>query len=523
MTRAAGALWCLVALATAAMAPMAGPGPGAGAAEAGRDFFRTGRAEPPVQARLLPAGRAVDARGFACAKCHGTDAGGGSEGTARPPPLTWAALGEPRPAGAGSPARPAYDEALLVRAITAGLDAGGRPLDPIMPRYAMLPEQAAALVAYLRVVGTADAAEPGVAEGSVRIGTAQPVSGPLADAGAAVAATLRHFCDMVNEEGGIYGRRLEFVLRDSGPRGAGDAVVATRLLLDEDAVFAVVAPFDGSASTAEPAAPPEADWAPVVGPIAVPSARAATTAHSTFFLLPPFRDQGRALVQHFVAEGGQGAAARRVLILQGTDGPAREAAEGAAVEAAARGLDVVGGGAAADGLAALLAAARPDAVFVLAPAPLVAAAAGAAARQGATPPPVYALTLLLGPGAPAAAGDVGAPVRLGHPFEPPAADGGFRRFAAARHLTPSHPVLQGLAYAAAATLVEGLKGAGRGLTRPGLVQAVERLPPLHTGVLPPLRFGPDRHTGPGGIYLMETSGEAAAPRLRAGPREASGR
>ena len=71
--------------------------------------------------------------------------------------------------GSGVRLRPPYDEETLERALKEGLDAAGRPLDPLMPRYDLSPEDFAALTAYLR--GLSEAPSPGVTNTEIRLAT----------------------------------------------------------------------------------------------------------------------------------------------------------------------------------------------------------------------------------------------------------------------------------------------------------------------------------------------------------------
>lgn len=75
---------------------------------------------------------------------------------------------------------------------------------------------------------------PGVNATEIRIGNTMPYSGPLSSGrGNGLAAAA--YCRMLNDKGGIYGRRLNFLSRDDGyspPR----TVEQTRRLVEEDQV-----------------------------------------------------------------------------------------------------------------------------------------------------------------------------------------------------------------------------------------------------------------------------------------------
>jgi ABC-type branched-subunit amino acid transport system substrate-binding protein len=59
-----------------------------------------------------------------------------------------------------------------------------------------------------------------------------------------------------------------------------------------------------------------------------------------------------------------------------------------------------------------------------------------------------------------------------------------------------------LGYSAAKLLVEGLKRAGRDLTREKVVNELERLYRFQTGATPPLTYGPNRRIGSHGAYFL---------------------
>jgi hypothetical protein len=106
---------------------------------AGRQIFQTG-SSPGGTAITALVGRAsvrLPGARLPCAGCHGADRRGGAEGGVNAPDITPTALTRPFRAAGTNRERPAYDAAALVRAVTAGIDAGGNPLDPAMPRFEM--------------------------------------------------------------------------------------------------------------------------------------------------------------------------------------------------------------------------------------------------------------------------------------------------------------------------------------------------------------------------------------------------
>ena len=94
------------------------------------------------------------------------------------------------------------------------------------------------LTAGLSAIGTGVAAEVGVTDTTIRLGTYQPLSGPLAPY-AVLGRTIASFFKMVNDRGGIHGRKIELLMRDDGYNPANTRVVAKELV-ERDKVFAFV-------------------------------------------------------------------------------------------------------------------------------------------------------------------------------------------------------------------------------------------------------------------------------------------
>ncbi len=102
--------------------------------------------------------------------------------------------------------------------------------------WALLPALAALLTA-----GTA-AAEPGVTDTEILIGGSNSFSGPLAFTGEQITKFgVELYLRVVNDAGGIHGRRVRAVWYDDGYRPQ-DAVANTKKLVEQDQIFAVITP-----------------------------------------------------------------------------------------------------------------------------------------------------------------------------------------------------------------------------------------------------------------------------------------
>ena len=89
--------------------------------------------------------------------------------------------------------------------------------------------------------GGGSAADPGITETSVKIGSSYPFSGP-ASAYSAIPKALNGYFKKVNEAGGVDGRKIEFVTYDDGYEPQR-ALANARKLVEQDKVFALFNPL----------------------------------------------------------------------------------------------------------------------------------------------------------------------------------------------------------------------------------------------------------------------------------------
>ena len=164
-----------------------------------RALFLTGQINAPPPYALVGAGDVrIPATAIPCASCHGHDGRGRAERGIEPPNITWPALLASN-RGSG-PKRPPYSETSVIRAITMGIGADGNRLDPIMPRFQLTSADAAALLTYLKRLGTLP--QPGLDDHALALGTV--VVGP----DAAVGSVLSAYFAKISQDGGLFGRQL---------------------------------------------------------------------------------------------------------------------------------------------------------------------------------------------------------------------------------------------------------------------------------------------------------------------------
>ena len=164
----------------------------AAASDAGLLLYRNGQSGATALTALVQGDVRISGAGAACTNCHRRSGLGGAEGSVRPLPVTAPLLFKPR---TGARPRPGYTESSLKRAVTEGIDAGGRVLDPLMPRYQLTPHDQQAIANYLQSLGSV--AAPGVSEDEIVIATVIAADAPVAER-SAVEQVLHKYVEIKN-------------------------------------------------------------------------------------------------------------------------------------------------------------------------------------------------------------------------------------------------------------------------------------------------------------------------------------
>lgn len=466
-----------------------------GTSPSGREIF----------AYLGDASLEVPGSAMTCVNCHGPDGQGKPEGGVAPSNISWEAL--TKPYGVTHPngrKHPPYTERALELAITRGLDPAGNKLLNVMPRYQMSREDVADLVAYLKRVGRER--DPGVTENSISIGTVVPVRGELAGVGQAIKAVLAAFFAEVNSQGGIYNRRIELKFVETGETPAATAANVRRFVRDEQ-VFAMTGAFTAGADKEVSTLADELE-VPLIGPLTLYPQHGFPLNRRVFYLLSGTEGQARALVNFASQRSPAQKAGVLVVSPEGEmSGGVAKAVEEQCQKSGCGPVQTHGYRRAsfnAPALAQQLSRTGKQVVFFLG-AGEEAVALMREAEKLRWLPSVYL------PGA-AGSGIFEAPLSfngkifLSFPTSP--ADQtpeGIREFRAlaAKHDLPAHHVATQLsAYSAARILVEGLKRAGRDISREKLIQTLEGFAEYTTGLTPVVTYGPNRRIGSTGAYVV---------------------
>jgi ABC-type branched-subunit amino acid transport system substrate-binding protein len=459
-----------------------------------------GNGQTEISAALLP-----------CVNCHGEDGRGREEGGRTAADITWHVLTKPYLLDSvGGRSRPPYErEAHLVRAITMGLDAGGNRLDNIMPRFRMSRADMQDLIAYLKLVGSQD--QPGVTPDEIRIGVVLPPVHGFGSLGAAMQELLQRSFAAINQTGGLYGRRLRLLsLTLPDAPEATSAVLSA--FLDKEAPFALVATFMAWREDAV-AQVLRDEGVPSCGALTLQLPDDASSGGPLFYLMPDLLAEGRALAV-FWAENSSGSVTSAA-VLHGDGQLWRAAAEAVSQELVKHGVDRVrlvplASDTDFNVLGRELALDKDDALFLLVPGQagrrVLAALSAATATPSVLSPGFLAESIFVGPPL-----RRGGKIYLSWPIL--LSDQNRDALADLRRLAPQNNVhsrqLVHVA-AAAAVLVEGLRRAGRNLSRRRLIASLEGLYDFPTGLMRPVSFGANRRLGSAGAHVVSVDTETGA-------------
>jgi ABC-type branched-subunit amino acid transport system substrate-binding protein len=477
----------------------------------GKQIYLKGESEGgEIKAILGSGGLELSAAAFPCANCHGLRGEGSSEGGLQPPQITWSALTSPHRSALSRQDRGLYNETTLARAISSGTNPNGGRLHPGMPLYKMTGEQMADLLAYLKRIGEGSDIDPGLNEDTIKVGAALPMTGPLAMIGGDVKQALEAYFKEVNRQGGIYGRKFELTVADSRGDAAGTAE-ATRRLVEQSGVFALVGSFEpsGSEATNEFLKRKEV---PLIGPVTLSPRMPAVPNPYVFYLLPSFADQSRSLVD-FIATGASqpaGRPASHLAVVYANNDLAQDALSGVKSEAKIHSMEIVAehsynaGRLSPGQVVSSLVAKNPDYVFFFGSGDEFTAFANEMDRVKLEAG-LLGSVVMIGRAALSLPPAVAARTHLSYPASLPDRDD-FAEFISVMKgsgVAPRNTGFQAVAYAAAKIFVEAAKSSSKQLNRPEIIRALEQMRNYVTGVIAPVTFGPNRRIGANGSYIVK--------------------
>ena len=479
------------------------------AEQRGRQVYHEGESASgtPMTVIVSQGGTPISASFLPCSGCHGKDGKGRPEGGVKPSDITWktltAAYGHDHDYGRS---HPAFDEMSLSRAVILGRDPADNELNMAMPRYSMAESDMRDLVAYIKKIEFD--LDPGIDEDVIHLGTLLPLEGPLQSVGESMQSVLDGYFEDINASGGIHGRRIELVVGAY----ASDPVKAgwnARDFLRKEDVFALVSGYAAGVEM-ELAELAEDTETPLIGPHTVSPEEGGGLYSHTFYLLGGMTHQAQVLARHAMgalhAEGDSLAVVR-------PNGSVYEVAQDAAQsQRSFRGsenvltLSYTAPYFDAVDTAQMLSERNIRTVLFFGTAIDFRRLADECARREWTPdlllPGVFA-----GQGMFEIAEDYAGQVLLGYSSMPvdhtAAGVREFEKLHADHGFDYRHSTAQISAFVAAKVMVEGLKRAGRDLSRERLVRELEGLTEFQAGLMPPVSYNATRRIGALGGYVVK--------------------
>jgi ABC-type branched-subunit amino acid transport system substrate-binding protein len=471
------------------------------AAARGREIYEHGVAADGAQIKCAtgPQNTEVPAAILKCASCHNNDGRGKPEGGVYPTNIRWSELAKPYSlTTASGRKRQPYSERLLIRAVTTGLDSGGKRLHPTMPRYRLSHEQAADLVAYLKELDQEQ--DQGLTDDAIVLGVVLPPESTSAGMHRAVRETLAAAFDALNREGGIYGRKL--LCRFTSAQGENGAP-AFDSFIEREQPFALLESYVAG-DEREIAAIIERRRIPLIQPITLSTGFRPRNARYIFYLFSGIEGQCLALLK-FALEREEMGTARSLLIVH--DGLVEEFVPELARSPLVQRVDRVRVIRTddIDDWPSFLSESNPTAVCWLASNRTLGAFLTGAERAKIYP-------FLLAPNALVGQQIYQAPqgfakrIFLSFPILPQdqSAEGRaeLHRLAANGHFSEDELATRISALSAAKLLIEAFRKTGREVTREKLVTTCEQFYGLNLGPMRPVSFGPDRRVGTTGAHVV---------------------
>jgi ABC-type branched-subunit amino acid transport system substrate-binding protein len=161
--------------------------------------------------------------------------------------------------------------------------------------------QAAAITGLPAWTQIVRASEESMSARHVNLGCSIALSGPLGQAGIEQVAGMKAAFAELNQAGGVHGREIRMEAKDDGYVASRTLQNVTEML-EAQTVFALISPL-GTANTAAILPLIESKGIPTVGPVTgAPSLRSAEQRH-VFFVRPSYRDESQRLVKQVVEMG----------------------------------------------------------------------------------------------------------------------------------------------------------------------------------------------------------------------------
>jgi len=440
-----------------------------------------------------------------CASCHGPDGLGRPESGIIPLSVTWPYLMKPyghvHPDGLE---HAAFTPESLKRYMKEGIYPGEKRGNPAMPIYALSDQDLDDLVAFLRVLD--QHLDPGLTSATVRVGIIYPGEGRLRETGKAMEHIISGYFSRLNEQGGIYGRKVELVpvsLPITAEAGPGPMTAA----ISKNDLFALVSPFVPGRDR-DLVAAAEEEKIPVIGPYTFTPLEATVLNPYIFYIFSGLGEHLLALVDFAATE--QDLLSRPAALLAPAEPSLKDLKHLIEERAQRRGwkelisIEYHEGAFDPESIVAQLKGQHAGAVLFVGGESEFRGLTAAIERSG-----WKGRILVPGVFIGGAISDVSDGLRLqlaiAYPTLPlDRKEEGTQDLMLLSQGVAGSPfeVSRVLAYASAKLLAEGLAGSGKALSRTGLISALEHTSAFKTGLTPDLGFRQNQRIGAYGAYVV---------------------
>jgi branched-chain amino acid transport system substrate-binding protein len=340
---------------------------------------------------------------------------------------------------------------------------------------------------------------PGVTDKEIKLGSWMPLTGPIAAYGVPHRVGIEAYLNMVNDRGGIKGRKFSLVVEDNA-MNPQRTVAAARKLVSRDDVLAIAVPFGTAQSTAAFEYLFAEAKVPLVNPYGGAADWYTPVKENLFGALVLYENQARA-IGRWAAKDGHKSIVVVHSAINAFENVAINVAPGAksvrpdvAVELYSTKLSTTDYGPAAVDLVKK----KPDAIVFILGQPEIIAAAKELRQQGykgalyAYAPAVANSTLELG--AAAVEGLKSASFTVPVTSDSPAVKE--YRDALAKYFPNEKPDYFSLiSFALTKITVEAFRRIDGPINRNALVNALHSMRNYDTGIIPPVSYSPLRHLG----------------------------
>lgn len=346
-------------------------------------------------------------------------------------------------------------------------------------------------------------AETGVSKDLIKIGATMDLSGPIAFMGKSVRDGAKLYFNRINDQGGVYGRKIEFIVEDDGYKSPR-AVQAVKKLVDRDKVFSMFAVL-GSAQTNAMYPILNSKGVPLITPATQNRSVAVPAKELVFLADTHYTQQGKLAVEYVVEDLGK--KTPKIAIIFQDDTPGHDWRNGVRIGAKHFNLELLelpykrGNIDFSSQVAKCKGAGITHVLFwgiVREPAMLMKEAQRANFKPTyvLASPSISKVVLKLAGEAVGFNSDIyGLSLWIDQYRDKSSGLDMFKEDLAKYQFCSLEDQYNIYGYQAAMTLVEGLKRAGKELTRKKLISALETFKNYDNGILSPITWGPGLRAG----------------------------